>query len=72
MSKSQKREIRGSVEVTTATQILQSDQLKRKSNEAYASVTQNTIETEDNVCYGQSTSHIHTDACVAYGTVGQR
>ena len=72
VSKSPNQELKGSVEVTTATQILQ---LEMKHNEAYrpTSVTQSTtIETEDNVCYGQSTSHIHTDVCVAYGTVGQQ
>ena len=69
VSNSPKHELRGSVDA--ATEILQSHQLEMKANEAYASVTQSTtIETKDNVCYGQSTSQIHTDACVAYGTVG--
>ena len=61
-----------SIDVTT-TQTLQSDQLEKKHNETYASVASGaTIETEDNVCYGQSISHIHTDVCVAYVTVDQQ
>ena len=70
MSNSPKQEHKESAHVTT-TEILQNIQLEMTTNEAYASVTQSTtIETEDNVCYGQSTSQIHTDACVAYATVG--
>ena len=72
VSNSPKHELRGSVDVTTATQIPQSHQLEMKANEAYASVTQSArIETEDNVCYGQSTSQIHTDACAVYSTIDE-